>query len=110
MGQSETSLGGLLALCLAAAIPIAAAQAESAVPFELSQKFVTEHKVKSLVGPSVQVDEQGQVSLAWMEEDKDVRSVLYARSAEAKTPGPANGFSLDLVGCRGCVRLAGHRR
>lgn len=86
MGQSETSLGGLLALCLAAAIPIAAAQAESAVPFELSQKFVTEHKVKSLVGPSVQVDEQGQVSLAWMEEEKDVRSVLYARSAEAGGP------------------------
>ena len=86
MGQSETSLGGLLALCLAVAIPIAAGQAESAVPFELSQKFVTEHKVKSLVGPSVQVDEQGQVSLAWMEEDKDVRSVLYARSAEAGGP------------------------
>ncbi|MBI4001987.1 MAG: exo-alpha-sialidase [Nitrospira defluvii] len=38
------------------------------------------------MGPSVQVDEQGQVSLAWMEEDKDVRSVLYARSTAPGGP------------------------
>lgn len=53
---------------------------------QLGAKWTTEHKVKSLVGPSVQVDEQGRISLSWMEEDKDVRSVLYARSAEPGGP------------------------
>jgi hypothetical protein len=86
MRLSEKSMSGLLALCLAVAIPLAVAHAEPAVPFEFSQKVVTEHRVKSLVGPSVQVDKQGQVSLAWMEEEKDVRSVLYARSTEAGGP------------------------
>jgi len=60
--------------------------AEPLTGFQLGAKWTTEHKVKSLVGPSVQVDEQGQVSLAWMEEDKDVRSVLYARSTEPGGP------------------------
>jgi len=60
--------------------------AEPLSEFQLGAKWTTEHKVKSLVGPSVQVDEQGRVSLSWMEEDKDVRSVLYARSAEPGGP------------------------
>ncbi len=86
MGPCEIRIGGLLALCLTAALSLAAAQAESAGPFELGQKVVTEHKVKSLVGPSVQIDDDGAVSLAWMEEDKDVRSVRYARSAQPGGP------------------------
>ncbi len=93
MGQSKKSMGGLLALCLAVAFPLAAVQAESTRPFELGQKFVTDHKVKSLVGPSVQVDEQGHVSLAWTEEDRDVRSVLYARSTE---PGGPMGSAVRI--------------
>ena len=80
MARSNKSLLGLVALGLALAGPVVAVQAEQAGPFELGQKFVTEHKVKSLVGPSVQIDDAGTISLAWMEEDKDVRSVLYARS------------------------------
>ena len=80
MVRSKKSLRGLVALGLALAVPVVAVQAEQAGPFELGQKFVTEHKVKSLVGPSVQINDAGTISLAWMEEDKDVRSVLYARS------------------------------
>ncbi len=57
---------------------------------EFGEKFSTDHKVKSLVGPSVQIDEQSYVSLTWMEEDHDVRSVLYARSAK---PARADGDS-----------------
>jgi hypothetical protein len=83
----------VLALCLVLAIPLAMARTESASPYEFGQKFVTEHKVKNLVGPSVQVDERGQVSLAWMEEDKDVRSVLYARSTE---PGGPMGMPVRI--------------
>ena len=80
MRLSARTTDGLLALCLTVAIPLTAARAEPAVPYDLGQKFVTEHKVKSLIGPSVQVDEQGYVAMAWMEEEKDVRSVLFARS------------------------------
>ncbi len=78
--------GGLLTLCLSLMMPLATGQAEPTPPFELGRKFVTEHKVKSLVGPSVQVDEQGYTALAWMEEDKDVRSLLFARSTEPGGP------------------------
>ena len=93
MSHSVRRVGGVLALCLGLAIPLAMARAESASPYEFGQKFVTEHKVKSLVGPSVQVDERGLVSLAWMEEDKDVRSVLYARSTE---PGGPMGMPVRI--------------
>ena len=86
MSNPWRSTGGVLELCLSVAIPLATAQAEPALPYELGQKFMTEHKVKSVVGPSVQVDEQGYLSLAWMEEDKDVRSVLYARSTAPGGP------------------------
>ena len=86
MVRSNKSLRGLVALSLALAVPVVAVQAEQAGPFELGQKFMTEHKVKSLVGPSVQIDDAGTISLAWMEEDKDVRSVLYARSTAPGGP------------------------
>ena len=93
MARSNKSLLGLVALGLALAGPVVAVQAEQAGPFELGQKFVTEHKVKSLVGPSVQIDDAGIISLAWMEEDKDVRSVLYARST---TPGGPMGSPVRI--------------
>ena len=62
---------------------------------EFGEKFSTDHKVKSLVGPSVQIDEQSYVSLAWMEEDHDVRSVRYARSAK---PGGPMGTAVPVTG------------
>jgi len=61
---------------------------------EFGEKFSTDHKVKSVVGPSVQIDEQSYVSLAWMEEDHDVRSVLYARSAK---PGGPMGAAVPVT-------------
>ncbi|MCE3224602.1 MAG: uncharacterized protein K0S58_2782 [Nitrospira sp.] len=86
MRRPIRNTGGLLALCLSLAIPLATAWAEAGLPYEFGQKFVTEHKVKSVVGPSVQIDQQGYVALAWMEEDKDVRSVLFARSTAPGGP------------------------
>ena len=53
---------------------------------ELGEKFSTDHKVRSLVGPSVQIDDQSSVSLAWMEEEREIRSVFYAR--DTKPGGP----------------------
>ena len=81
--RAASCAASIALLAVLAAPPVLA---ESPATFQLGPKVTTEHKVKSLVGPSVQVDEQGRVSLSWMEEDKDVRSVLYARSTEPGGP------------------------
>ena len=60
--------------------------AEPPAGMQLGPKVTTEHKVKSVVGPSVQIDDAGSLSLVWMEENKEVRSVMYARSAEPGGP------------------------
>lgn len=86
MSHSWKCAGVGLVLCLPVTISFATAWAEAGLPYEFGQKFVTEHKVKSVVGPSVQIDQQGHVALAWMEEDKDVRSVLFARSTAPGGP------------------------
>ena len=85
--------GGLLILGLGLASMVTMARAESPAGLDLGQKLTTEHKVKSLVGPSVQIDDAGFLSLAWMEENKEVRSVMYARSAE---PGGPVGASVRI--------------
>lgn len=86
MSHSWKCIGVGLLLCLPVTISFAPARAEPAFPYELGRKFVTEHKVKSLVGPSVQVDPKGYVALAWLEEDKEVRSVFFARSTAPDGP------------------------
>ena len=53
-------------------------------------KYTTVHNVKNVVGPSVQIDDQGRIAAAWVEEDKDARTILFARSEEPGGPlGPA---------------------
>ena len=79
-------MGGLLILGFSLSSIVTMARAESPAVLDLGQKFTTEHKVKRLVGPSVQIDDAGSLSLAWMEENKEVRSVLYARSTEPGGP------------------------
>ena len=86
MNRPVNTTGWLLTLSLNVALLFATAGAESTLPYQFGQKFVTELRVKSVVGPSVQVDEQGYIALAWMEEDKDVRSVLFARSTQPGGP------------------------
>jgi hypothetical protein len=55
-------------------------------PLTLGSKHVTVHQVKGVVGPSVQIDEQGFVSAAWVEEDKETRTILFARSDKPGGP------------------------
>lgn len=81
-----------LAVALLCAVG-ASAQAEPPATFELGPKAITEHKVKSLVGPTIALDDDGRVALVWMEEDKDVRSVLFARATE---PGPVVGAPVRI--------------
>jgi hypothetical protein len=61
---------------------------ESPVPF--GPKYTTVHNVKAVVGPSVQIDDEGRIAAAWVEEDKDTRTILFARSEKPGGPlGPA---------------------
>jgi hypothetical protein len=43
------------------------------------QKVTALLNVKNVVGPTVHVDDKGQVALAWMEEDKEIRRILFAK-------------------------------
>lgn len=52
----------------------------------LGPKSMTVHQAKSVVGPSVQIDEQGVVSAAWVEEDKETRTIFFARSEQPGGP------------------------
>jgi hypothetical protein len=49
-------------------------------------KYTTVHNVKGVVGPSVQIDDEGLISAAWVEEDKDTRTILFARSERPGGP------------------------
>lgn len=60
--------------------------AEPAPSFVLGPKVTTDRKVRSVVGPSVRIDDKGQISLAWVEEEKETRTVLYSRIEKAGAP------------------------
>ncbi|MGD9727122.1 MAG: sialidase family protein [Nitrospiraceae bacterium] len=85
-----TFVYGVLCVLLSAGVllcPVqSSAESVSGSIIELGEKFWTDHKVRSLVGPSVQIDDQSSVSLAWMEEEREIRSVFYAR--DTKPGGP----------------------
>lgn len=66
------------------AMPVWAEVSEPAI--RLGPKTMTVHQSKSLVGPSVQVDEQGNVSSAWVDEDKETRTIYFARSEQPGGP------------------------
>ena len=76
--------GLIVVLSLLVSLPAWAETPESVTT--MGPKWMTVHQVKSLVGPSVQIDEQGIVSAAWVEEDKDRRTILFARSDRPDGP------------------------
>ena len=73
-----------IAISTVALASMAMATPESPVVF--GPKLTTDHTVRAVVGPSVQIDDEGRISLAWMEEDKDIRAVLYARTEKSGGP------------------------
>ncbi len=73
----HVGVAGNLLLCAAIAL------AEPAPSFVLGPKVTTDRKVRSVVGPSVRIDDQGHISLAWVEEEKETRTVLYSRIEKA---------------------------
>ena len=60
--------GFVVVLSLLVSWPVWAEAPESVTT--MGPKRMTMHQVKSVVGPSVQIDQQGIVSAAWVEEDK----------------------------------------
>ena len=64
----------------------AIAWAESAPAFTLGPKVTADRKVRSVVGPSVRIDDKGRISLAWVEEEKETRTVLYSRLEKVDGP------------------------
>ncbi len=52
----------------------------------LGPKSMTVHQVKSIVGPTVQIDGDGYLAAAWVEEDKETRTILFARSEQPGGP------------------------
>ena len=59
---------------------------ESASQVTFGPKQMTVHNVKNVVGPSVQIDEQGRIAAAWVEEDKDARTIFFAQSDKPDGP------------------------
>ena len=58
-------------------------------PVVFGPKLTTDHPVRAVVGPSIRIDDEGRIALAWMEENKDIRSVLYAGTEHPGGPiGP----------------------
>ena len=75
-----------VAISIVSFAPLALALAEPDQTLQFGPKLTTDHKVRAVVGPSVQIDDAGRISLAWVEEDKDIRTVLYARTEQSEGP------------------------
>lgn len=85
---------GVMAVALAVAWPVFSFSAEALDSSStFGPKYMTVHNVKGVVGPSVQIDDEGLISAAWVEEDKDARTILFARS---KTPGGPLGTPVSV--------------
>lgn len=73
-------------------IAITAVSLASMAPAEPDQtlrfgpKLTADHKVRAVVGPSVRINDEGRIALAWMEEDKDTRTVFYAGTEKPGGP------------------------
>jgi len=85
------AVGLVVVLSLLVSLPVWAETAESVIT--MGSKRMTVHEVKSVVGPSVQIDEQGIVSAVWVEEDKDRRTIFFAKSEK---PGGSLGAPVPV--------------
>lgn len=65
-------------------VPIALADSDQSWRF--GPKLTTDHKVRAVIGPSVQIDNEGRISLAWVEENKDTRTVFYVGTEKPEGP------------------------
>ena len=80
------SLAWLVGIAISAVALASMALAEPDQALRFGPKLTTDHSVRTVVGPSVRIDEEGRIALAWMEEDKETRVVLYARTEKPGEP------------------------
>lgn len=83
-GQMNKTTVWLAVVAVLACASTAIAESNSA--WLLNPTASVDRKVRSIVGPSVRIDNTGHIALAWVEEEKEVRSVLYARLEKAGDP------------------------
>ncbi len=74
----------IASLFLLPVMPVRIMASESSVT--MGPQHMTVHQAKNVVGPSVQIDEQGFISAAWAEEDKETRAIFFARSEKPGGP------------------------
>ena len=79
-------LARMVWIVLSIVSPASMALAEPDQALRFGQKMTTDRPVRAVVGPSVRIDEQGRISLAWVEEDKDKRTVFYSRTEKPEGP------------------------
>ena len=81
-----TRLAWMVGMAISAVSLTSLALAEPDQSLRFGPKLTTDRPVRAVVGPSVRIDEQGRISLAWMEEDKDKRTVFYSRTEKQGGP------------------------
>jgi hypothetical protein len=79
-------LAWMVGIAISAVSLASMALAEPDQTLRFGPKLTTDRPVRAVVGPSVRVDDEGRISLAWMEEDKETRAVLYARTEKSGGP------------------------
>jgi hypothetical protein len=76
-------LGWMVGMAMSALAFTSTAMATPDSPVVFGPKLTADHPVRVVVGPAVRIDDEARISLAWVEEDKDIRSVLYAGTEQA---------------------------
>lgn len=82
-----------LGVAISAASLVSIALAEPGQSLQFGPKLTTDHNVRAVIGPSVRIDDEGHISLAWVEEDKETRALLYARTEK---PGERFGTPIKV--------------
>jgi len=92
------------------AIGLAVEPAGPVPALQFGPKQIVEHGTKTVSGPSLQVDESGAIHVAWIEEEKEVRSLFYLKAdAETKTlssPIRVNGLEEQVAAVHQSPSLA----
>jgi hypothetical protein len=83
MNRHVTRALGTIAIALALPMGLYAADLSSQPVGTLSfaPRLIVDIKAKSMVGPSIQLDEHNVAHVAWMEEDTNGRAVRYAQTS-----------------------------
>lgn len=79
-------LGGSFLLIVLSMVAVQALAAAPDSEESYGLKHVTVHQVKNVVGPTMHIDDEGIVSAVWLEEEKETRTVFFARSEQSGGP------------------------